>query len=54
MAALYLLGTLSLVFAFGDDNRPFAEWLLVHIGLFGFAVAAFRTGYRLDKKSMQY
>lgn len=38
---LFAAGVILMLMAFGDDERPFREWITAHLGYFAASMAAF-------------
>lgn len=49
-AILIVVGFISTLLAFGDDNLPLPQFFLVHISLLGFGIGCFYLLGKLMKK----
>ncbi len=48
--ALFVIGFMCIVCAFGEDDRPIVEWIIYHLGLFGLGIGSFALLGKLEKK----
>lgn len=50
LGALFLVGFMSMMFVFGEDDRPFSSWLPIRLILSVIAVGSLFALCRLTKK----